>query len=311
MNDNLPDLGLGSERVAGPPAFGMPDQLPASLDLPELAQQSHAVRMLAHALFSDQLSHAYLFKGPVPLGLSLALGLAQAIFCPQRGCNRCHVCQVVAAGQYPDLHLIRGEGEGQHPTLKLAQIKHLISQVALPPVQSSHQLFILLQAENLNKESSNALLKTLEEPASNTIIILLTPLLERILPTIRSRAQILPLNAPMPSSESLLAGTEAGKFWQWETLEAIQSAAQLAQLQTQLESLTPAELGLQLQVFQRGCWRKIQSFIVAKRSSAGLRRAYAYLGLFETALAQLGANASPKLVSTSLAQKFLALRKQR
>lgn len=283
--------------------------LPPVFGSEALSRQVHAVRLLHHSKVTGQLSHAYLFKGPTPLGIELALALAKSLFCAIGGCNHCHVCQAVAAEQYPDLHVLRGEGEGQNPALKLGQIKHLIEQVALPPVQSSHQIFILVQAENLNKESSNALLKTLEEPASNTIILLLTPLLERILPTIRSRVQILALTAPLPDTASLAAQSPNTAFWGWEDLEKIQTPALLSELQEQLEGLNPAELGLQLQIFQRGCWTKIQSFITEKRSVSGLRRAYAYLELFEKALAQLRANASPKLVATSLSHGYLGIRR--
>lgn len=285
--------------------------LPA-FDVPVLSQQGHSARLLSHSLEQGQLSHAYLFKGPVPLGLELALALTRALFCPNRGCGSCHVCKAVSHELYPDLYVIRGEGEGQHPTIKLAQIQKLVSQVSLPPIQASHQVFILVAAEYMNKEGSNALLKTLEEPASNSIIILLTPLLERVLPTIRSRSQILPLTAPMPDTASLLAQSPTPeKFWSWEQLETVQTPALLPQLIEQLETLNPAELSLQLQIFQRGCWTKIQAFIVEKRSSSGLRRAYSYLKLFETGLEQLRANANPRLVSTTVAHQFLTLRRSR
>ncbi len=286
--------------------------VPPAFNVPALARQGHSVRLLSHSLAHQQLSHAYLFKGPVPLGLELALALTRAIFCSQQGCGECHVCKAVNNELYPDLYVIRGEGEGQNPTLKLGQIHKLVGQVSLPPVQSSHQIFILVAAENMNKEGSNALLKTLEEPASNSIIILLTPLLERVLPTIRSRTQILPLTAPMPDTQFLLNQSPTPeKFWSWEQLETIQTPALLPQLIEQLESLNPAELNLQLQIFQRGCWTKIQSFIVEKRSGIGLKRAYAYLKLFETGLEQLRANVNPRLISTTLAHQFLTLRRSR
>lgn len=284
---------------------------PPAFDVPGLAKQSHAVELITRSLEHRQLSHAYLFKGQVAIGLELALALAKALFCPRGGCNDCPVCQAIGREQFPDLYVIRGEGEGQNPTLKLGQIKRLIEQVALPPVQSSHQIFVLVQAEYMNKESSNALLKTLEEPPSNSIIILLTPMLDRILPTIRSRVQLLPLSSPLPDTAALLAGTEPGKFWDWETLEKIQTPGMLPDLQEHLESLNPAELGLQLQIFQRGCWTRIQDFVIEKRSVSGLKRAYAYLGLFETAIEQLRANANARIVSTTIAHQFLKLRRGR
>ena len=124
--------------------------------------------------------------------------------------------------------MVRGEGEGRHPRIKLKQIHQLIAQVSLPPVQSEYQVFIVHHAENMQKESSNALLKTLEEPASNSIIILLTPYIERILPTIRSRTQILSLATPLPMSEDLRNQAETPEnLWQWEALEKIRTAPQL------------------------------------------------------------------------------------
>lgn len=289
----------------------MADGLPPVFCTPGLAAQNAPLRLLNHGLQSGQLSHAYLFKGPVPLGLSLALALAQALFCREGGCGHCPTCLAVATGQFPDLYLIAGEGEGQNPVIKLTQIKRLIEQVSLPPLQASHQIFVLQQADNLNKEASNALLKTLEEPASNSILILLTPLVSRVLPTIRSRTQILPLIAPLNNAQGLLAGSaEPARFWSWEQLEQIQSPQRLPDLLAHLETLNHTDMGLQLQIFQRGCWEKIRGFIVQKHSLVGLRRAYRYLDLFEQAQRQVRATAHLKLISENLAQQFLQLRRQ-
>lgn len=291
------------------------DFLPAFRSLtenPSLVQQSHILRLLNQSLIQQQLHHAYLIKGPIASGLEISLALARALFCPQRGCGQCHVCLAVSQQQYPDLHIVQPEGEGQQPMIKLKQIHQLVEQVSLPPVQSSHQLFILVQADRLNKESSNALLKTLEEPASNSIMILLTPIAERILPTIRSRSQLLALPSPLPDVASLRSqSAEPQKFWDWERIESIQTPTALMELQEHLESLSLPELSLQLQIFQRGCWSKIREFIISKHSPLGLKRAYAYLELFENAFKQLKANAHPKLVISSLSQRFLALRRQR
>lgn len=287
------------------PAFQRPEQRA------RLSAQEHYSQFLSQRLEKDQLAHAYLFKAPVEDGYALAQALSLAVFCEQGGCGQCIECQHVLQEQHPDLHVIRGEGESRHPLIKLKQVHQLIAQVALPPVQSSHQIFILMHAENMQKESSNALLKTLEEPSSNSIIILLTPFLERILPTIRSRTQILSLATPLPRSEDLLADSEdPEKFWRWKQLEAIRSAPQIDSLTQHLEGLTPAELGLQFELFQRGCWERIRPFIVEKTSHTGLRRAQAYLKIFEESLGQLRANAHPKLVLETFAHKYLALRQQ-
>ncbi len=283
-----------------------------AFETPALKDQQTHTAFLSQRLSIGQLAHAYLFKAPVPTGAHLANALAQAIFCEQGGCGHCVQCRNVLQEQHPDLHIIRGEGEGRHPRIKLKQIHQLITQVALPPVQSDYQIFVIHHAENMQKESSNALLKTLEEPASDTIILLLTPYLERILPTIRSRTQILSLSTPLPGSEDLRQQAEdPERLWKWETLEDIQTPPQLDKLLQHLEKLSTVELSLQLEIFQRGCWERIRPFILEKSSRPGLRRARRYLELFEEALNQLRSNAHPKLVNETLAEGYLRIRGKR
>lgn len=272
--------------------------------------ETPAARLLSRAVLHQQLSHAYIFKGRQKLGLQLALALAQSLFCPQQGCNHCSVCISIQAGHFPDLYLIQGEGTGQKPTLKLAQIKQLVQQVALPPVQAEYQIFVLCDADNMNKESGNALLKTLEEPASDTILILLSQNLEYILPTLRSRSQILTLGRNIAQSEELLQQSEA-ELWHWDKLEKIKSLPLLSALETHLLELQPADLHLQMMLFQRQCWEKIQPFILEKHSIAGLKRARSYLQLFDDCLNALRTHAHPKLLITSFTQDFFAIRSQR
>lgn len=261
-----------------------------------------AVQFLAQASARCQLAHAYLLKGEVSQGLLLARALAQSLFCPQQGCGQCSSCQQVAADQHPDWHLIQPAEDSRSQLIKLEQIQRLIRDVGLPPHQASHQFFVIAHAENLPKASSNALLKTLEEPASNSIILLLTPQLARILPTLRSRSQTLYL----PPSDMLPNADES--LWRWEQLEAIQSAAQLPALRSHLDSLSAEALSLQMQGFQRECWHKIRDFIVSKHSPAGLQRARAYLQLFEDSLHHLQSNAHKDMLRESFAQRYLQLR---
>ena len=267
-------------------------------------------RLLSRAVLHQHLSHAYIFKGRQKIGLQLALALAQSLFCPQQGCGSCPICISIQGAHFPDLYLIEGEGTGQKPTLKLAQIKRLVQQVALPPVQADYQIFVLCDADNMNKESGNALLKTLEEPASDTILILLSQNLEYILPTLRSRSQILTLGRNIAQSEELLQQSEV-ELWHWDKLEKIKSRALLSALETHLLELQPTDLHLQMMLFQRQCWEKIQPFILEKNSIAGLNRARSYLQLFDDCLNTLRTHAHPKLLITSFTQDFFAIRSQR
>ncbi len=277
---------------------------------PGLSAQADVTQLLQRAILSDQLSHAYLLKGPLELTQQLALALVQALFCPQQGCGLCHVCLSIVAEQSPDLYIVRSESE-KSAIIRLVQIKQLVERVLLPPLQYPFQVFVIEAAENMNKEASNALLKTLEEPASRSIMLLLSQHADRILPTIRSRVQSLPLRAALPQTEDVLARSENQEsLWRWEQVESIRSPQALDSLIAALEALEPADLIIQLELLQRECWNRIQPFIVQKSSALGLKRAYAYLELFEKALAHLAAHAHPKLVIEALAHQYFQIRQQ-
>lgn len=277
---------------------------------PLLAQQAEITQLLQRAITSRQLSHAYLFKGPLELTRQLALALIQTLFCPQRGCGQCHICLAIVAEQSPDLYWTRSESD-KSSIIRLAQIKQMVERVLLPPLQYPVQVFVIEAAENMNKEASNALLKTLEEPASRSLMILLSQHTERILPTIRSRVQCLPLRANLPQLEDLLLRSENRELlWRWEQVESIRSPQALAEWMTALEALDPADLVIQLELLQRECWNRIQPFIVQKSSVLGLQRAYTYLTIFEKALSHLAAHAHPKLVIENLAQHYFQIRQQ-
>ena len=151
----------------------------------------------------------------------------------------------------------------------------------------------------------NALLKTLEEPASDSLLILVSPYPARVLPTLRSRSQSVALRVS--------GATEAGfpaEFWSWEQLEQVTTTDMQLQLYRYLESLSHAQLILQLQLFQRECWRRLRAFIVQKASLALMRRARIYLETFEQTLEILAAHGNTKLALEFFCQDFVKLRRQ-
>ncbi len=93
----------------------------------------------------------------------------------------------IAAGNHPDLHIFRPEGKsGMHP---MASIRQLLDEIYMPPFEGPCKIFILYGAERMLPSSSNALLKTLEEPLENTFFILISDEPDALLPTIRSRCR--------------------------------------------------------------------------------------------------------------------------
>jgi len=170
--------------------------------------QSRAVELLRRSLESERLSHAYLFVGQPHVGkMTLAINLAQALNCEQveRPCGQCRSCLHIAAGNHPDVQLIgrmanADPGEaGTKKEISIAQIKEIQRSAGLQPYEGRHRVFIIDGAEYLNEESANCLLKTLEEPPSKVLFILLTVNDGRLLPTIVSRCQRIEL-FPLPAS---------------------------------------------------------------------------------------------------------------
>jgi len=179
----------------------------ARLDLTRIELQGHD-RPLAQfrtALARGRLASSFLFVGPEGIGKrTFALFLAQGLLCRTRPaaaldpCGTCDACRQVAARSHPDLILV-----ARPPDRNLLPIALLIGEgerrgqeglchdLSLRPGQGSRKIAILDDADFLNPEGANCLLKTLEEPPPGSLMILLSTSESRQLPTIRSRCQIL------------------------------------------------------------------------------------------------------------------------
>jgi len=147
-----------------------------------------AVQLLLRAIETKHVVHAYLITGIEHIGRStLARMLAQALNCMGQPvpCGQCRPCKLIASGKHPDLHLVAPEGN----TLKIDQVRALQHDLALSPVEGRFRVAIIEGMEKATAEASNALLKTLEEPPSSVVLVLIAPEPESLLPTIVSRCQ--------------------------------------------------------------------------------------------------------------------------
>ena len=154
--------------------------------------QEQVKQLLARALENRQLSHGYLFEGPVGLGKrKMAKELAAAILCPQEvaPCGNCNACKQVEAGTHAEFRWIQGQEEGKEPVVSVDMIRSLIKDIYLKPYEGEYKVYVVPEADTMTVQAQNALLKTLEEPPDHSIIILATPEPERLLPTILSRCQ--------------------------------------------------------------------------------------------------------------------------
>lgn len=150
------------------------------------------LEILRRAVEQDRLPHALIFAGPLGVGKqTLARLLAQHLNCPRpengEACNTCSSCRKIICGTHPDIRLIQPEGA----FIKIDQVRGLIQEVAYQPFEGRYRVVILDGADQMRAEAQNCLLKTLEEPPSSSILILVTPKPYVLLGTIRSRSRIL------------------------------------------------------------------------------------------------------------------------
>jgi DNA polymerase-3 subunit delta' len=156
-----------------------------------------AVDVLRQHVVSGRMRHAYLLTGPEGVGKrTLALRFAQALSCsspPAAGemCGTCRACRLIPRQVHPDLHVImRGEGE---TLIKIDAIRALQRYLALAPLEGRWRIALLVGIHEASQEAQNALLKTLEEPAAQVILLLTAATMESVLPTIASRCEVIAL----------------------------------------------------------------------------------------------------------------------
>jgi DNA polymerase III subunit delta' len=186
----------------------------------DLLGHDWAARLLRTHIVQGRLRHAYLITGPRGLGRrTLALRLAQAVNClqppaPGEPCGTCSACNRIGRMQHPDLTVIQAEEIGGR--LKVDQVRELQRILSLAPYEAHYRVALLLRFEEANDSAANALLKTLEEPPPQVILVLTAESAESLLPTIPSRCEVLRLSPlPLPDLEESLQ-----KRWGIETAQA-------------------------------------------------------------------------------------------
>ncbi len=156
----------------------------------EIVGQPVAIRQLQKALKRNRVNHAYLFYGPEGVGKgTTARSFAQALNCADQGngefCGQCRSCRLIAEGKHPDVVEVSRSGTN----IRLKQIQEVARQAQYRPTEGPWKVFLLREAENLNGEAANHLLKILEEPPDQTIFILTARATFGLLETILSRCQ--------------------------------------------------------------------------------------------------------------------------
>lgn len=277
-----------------------------------------AVEQLRQALTRDAVPHALLITGPEGIGkTTLAMTLAQALLCQaqdpaQRPCGACSACRRVVKGVHPDLLIVKPEEEGG--TLKITALREMERVIRLKPMEGGRKVAVLMHFERATEAAANALLKTLEEPPSYAHLILLALETDTLLPTIVSRAAVLPLrpvafeelrralverwgmDAEQAERLARLSGGRVG--WALQPDYAQRAEEALAMLLTALDAQLPARIALaetlaktpETLPFLLETWRSAWRDVLLLQAGAG---GITWLG-HETALRALAERISPQ-----------------
>jgi DNA polymerase III delta' subunit len=150
---------------------------------------SRTKKILKKSLQKDRIPNSLLFFGPEGVGKrDTALVLAKAMNClkiKDDACEVCVSCKAIERGNFPDVMVISPEKN----VLKIEQMRAMKQTAYLKPMVGNKRIFVIDQAEKMNEEAANSVLKILEEPPAFTHIILITHNPYLILPTIKSRCQ--------------------------------------------------------------------------------------------------------------------------
>ncbi|OGO52510.1 MAG: DNA polymerase III subunit delta' [Chloroflexi bacterium RBG_16_68_14] len=170
----------------------------------DIIGQDAAVAVLRRAVEDEErLSHAYLFAGPEHVGRATAARrFAQALNCSsaERPCGDCRSCRLIAEDKHPDVEWVgvggicdesehRDHGADGSRDIRICQVRRLERVVSRTAFEGRYRVIVIDPAEAMTAEAANAFLKTLEEPAPNVVLVLITAREEALRETVRSRCR--------------------------------------------------------------------------------------------------------------------------
>lgn len=225
----------------------------------DIIGHDHAIHTLRRALTSQRVRHAYLFTGPEHIGKALlARRFAQTLLCtggpdpkvaPQNPCQTCLSCRKVLHNNHPDVHYIARPPDRQF--IVIDQVRALQSDTARKTMEGRRNIFIIEGMHEMNLQAANCLLKTLEEPEPDVVLLLTVPDPGVLLQTILSRVQQVPMHLLTTAQirqalqerwhvadedAALISALAAGRMG-W-AVQAVEDDDLLSERQSQLETLT-------------------------------------------------------------------------
>ena len=247
-----------------------------------LRSHTAQIEMLRRSIRRGRLAHTYLFAGPAGVGKSLfARIFAQSLLCERfadeelDACGECSGCRQVEAGSHPDFFYVGcPEGKGEIPVALFVGEKEkrgqegLIHDLSLRPMVASRRIAIIDDANRMNEEGANGMLKTLEEPPADSLLILIAGNLDALLPTIRSRCQLLRFGALAEQDVAELL--EQHELAEGPEVASAAAAMSDGSLQTAQQLLNPELRALREQLYQALSEQELKPLVIGKLMRAGV-----------------------------------------
>ena len=247
-----------------------------------LRSHTAQIEMLRRSIRRGRLAHTYLFAGPAGVGKSLFARIcAQSLLCEHfadeelDACGECSGCRQVEAGSHPDFFYVGcPEGKGEIPVALFVGEKEkrgqegLIHDLSLRPMVASRRIAIIDDANRMNEEGANGMLKTLEEPPADSLLILIAGNLDALLPTIRSRCQLLRFGALAEQDVAELL--EQHELAEGPEVASAAAAMSDGSLQTAQQLLNPELRALREQLYQALSEQELKPLVIGKLMRAGV-----------------------------------------
>jgi len=171
----------------------------------DIVGHEKTIAHLRSAIALNRVSHAYLLTGDTGIGKkTIARAFAQALLCEDKkavasgnACGKCASCIQAMSGNHPDIITWTHE---KPKTFSVDDVRDLAADVAIRPFTGSRKVYLIPDAQLMNAQAQNALLKTLEEPPEYAVMILMATSADAMLDTVRSRCTTLDLK-PVPGSQ--------------------------------------------------------------------------------------------------------------
>jgi len=290
----------------------------------DIIGQQAAVDALRRLLGTGRVPHALVFRGPESVGkASVARIFAASLLCAGEGseaCGECPSCRSLASSSHPDFTSVTFEPRPSDGELRkeivIDQIRAVNHLAGVAPRQSPRRIFMIDPADGMNRESQNGLLKTLEEPPGNAVLILVASRPHMLLPTVRSRCFSVGFSPLSPGDLTRMLSTRGLSSAEAQARAALAGGRPGTALELDLEAMSERreEILRMLEALASASRRELGNLPAMGAALAGKDETYLVTGLelLQSLLRDSARSASapgedPGLVHLDLAQRLSAL----